>query len=45
MKILIPVVCSDLCVIGDTEDGVEQKEDVMCRTPRRDMACDKEDSF
>ena len=41
---LIPVVCSELSVIGDNENGVEQNEDVMRGTPRRDMAIDREDS-
>ena len=37
-EFLIPVVCIEPCVNGDNEDGVEQKDGVMCGTPRKGLA-------
>ena len=45
VEYLIPVLCSEVCVGGDSGGSVEQKENVMCRTPRSAMERDDEDYF
>ena len=38
----VPVLCSEVCVHGDSGGGVEQKEDLGCETPRSVMERDDE---
>ena len=42
---LIPLLCSESCLGGDSGGGAEQKEDAGCETPRSAMDCDQEDVF